>query len=63
MTNPLLVLSCPSPSATPKIINANLMFTEITGYQREELIDRDLSKIAPHLFAAAGYNCFELFAG
>lgn len=60
--NPLLVLSNPSPSSSPKIINANLMFTEITGYQREELIDRELSKISPHLFINGGFNCFELFS-
>ena len=35
---------------TPRIKNTNLMFVEITGYQREELIDREISKIAPKLF-------------
>lgn len=36
------------------------MFTEITGYQRDELIDRDLSKIAPRLFKQSGSSGFEM---
>lgn len=50
MTSPLLVLATSSPSSIPRIVNTNLMFTEITGYQREELIGHNVSDIAPHLF-------------
>jgi hypothetical protein len=34
------------------------MFTEISGYQREELIDREITKIAPKLFSDSGVSCF-----
>lgn len=37
LTSPVLIVTA---GATPRIKNTNLMFVEITGYQREELIDR-----------------------
>lgn len=37
MTSPLLVMSA---DPNPRILNANLMFTEVTGYQREELVGK-----------------------
>jgi len=54
MTSPLLVLSA-DPS--PRILNANLMFTEVTGYQREELVGKELGKVAPKLFFNQGVCC------
>jgi hypothetical protein len=38
MTSPLLILTVSSPGATPRISNINLMFTEVTGYHRDELL-------------------------
>lgn len=59
MTAPVLILAHPnSPSALPTIKNVNLMFTEVTGYQREELLDRDVSRIAPRLFENEGVSPF-----
>lgn len=51
LTSPVLVLASPSSAgASPRIINVNLMFTEVTGYQREELIEKELTIVAAHLF-------------
>jgi hypothetical protein len=60
MTAPVLILAHPAPGALPRILNANLMFTEVTGYQREELIDREVTRIAPRLFDREGVSPFEL---
>jgi hypothetical protein len=62
MTSAILILTADSPKSTPRIKNVNLLFTEITGYQREELIDSDIAKIAPHLYTKEGVNCFDLFS-
>ena len=40
MTSPLLILSGGSHDTLPRILNVNLMFTEVTGFQREEVIDK-----------------------
>lgn len=37
------------------------MFTEITGYQREELFDVDLDLLTPNLYKEAGVPCFVFF--
>jgi hypothetical protein len=60
MTAPVLILAHPAPGSLPRIKNANLMFTEVTGYQREELIDREISSIAPRLFEREGVSPLEL---
>lgn len=61
MTAPVLILDPPtSPTALPRIKNVNLMFTEVTGYQREELLNREVSKIAPKLYENEGVSPFEL---
>lgn len=49
MTAPLLVLTA-HPGAMPRISGVNLMFTEVTGFPREELIDREITKVAPKLW-------------
>lgn len=59
MTSPLLILKA-SPTSAPRIASINLMFTEVTGYQRDELIDRDISKIAPRLWQQEGVGCLDL---
>ena len=48
---PLLFLEGPDDDA--KIINANLMFTEVTGYQKEEMIGEPMSLLAPQLYRNA----------
>lgn len=58
MTSPVLILTVASVGTLPRISNTNLMFTEVTGYQREELIDREVTKVAPKLFAKEGVSCF-----
>ena len=63
MSSPVLILTVASPGTLPRIANINLMFTEVTGYQREELIDREVTKVAPRLFAKEGVSCFELIMG
>ena len=54
MTAPLLVVTSSSPSTVPRITGVNLMFTEVTGYQREELMDREVTKVAPRLWINEG---------
>ena len=36
-----------------KILNCNLMLTEISGYYKEELCDRDFHKLLPDTYAMA----------
>lgn len=57
MTSPLLILTA-SHHSTPRIANINLVFTEVTGYQREELIDREVNKVSPRLWEREGLSCF-----
>jgi hypothetical protein len=63
MTAPLLVLTAASPAAIPRIVGANLMFTEVTGFQREEIFDREVTKVAPRLWEREGLNSIELTEG
>jgi hypothetical protein len=49
-----------SPGSTARIANSNLLFTEISGYPRSELYDKDLSVIAPQLFRKAETMCLLL---
>ena len=55
MTAPLLVLT-PHPTTIPRISAVNLMFTEVTGFQREELIDSEVTKVAPRLWQQEGLS-------
>lgn len=34
MTSPMIIVKYPSALSTPRIVNSNLLFTEISGYQR-----------------------------
>lgn len=60
MTAPLLVLTAASPAAVPRITGVNLMFTEVTGYQKEELLDHEVSKIAPRLWTSQDLTNLEM---
>lgn len=57
MTSPMIVVSYPSAFSAPRITNSNLLFTEISGYQRAELFDRELSLIAPNIFINSQTHC------
>jgi hypothetical protein len=63
MTAPLLVLTVASPAAVPRITAVNLMFTEVTGYQREELVDREVSKVGARLWTNEGLTSLEMAEG
>ena len=43
-----------SPGSSPRIVNSNLLFTEVSGYQRSELFDKEVNMIAPRLFREEG---------
>lgn len=40
IANPMIVVSCSSAMEVPRILNSNLLFTEISGYQRGELFEK-----------------------
>ena len=52
--SPMIVVEYSPMSLSPRIINSNLLFTEISGFQRSELYEKELSLISPRLYADAG---------
>ena len=61
MASPVVIVQF-TPSSSPKIINSNIHFTEISGYSRSELLGKELSLIAPNLFVENDTNCINFSA-
>ncbi len=50
--SPILVISR-NEEKLGKILNCNLMLTEISGFYKEELCDRDFHRLLPDIYTAA----------
>lgn len=38
------------PGNIGKVLNLNSLFSELSGYQREEIVERNFEKILPEIF-------------